>query len=379
MPTRPGLIPTIDSHPLELAVAANSLGSMQIMRVGEQKTVEGTYEIAPDQWAKWQSFDDDRKVERLHLARQKDGRLQLFALDEHRRVITAYQPDARGNGPRNWKKWSKLLWNRGLGIAPVTVEALRRLAVGMNQDGRLELFGIGEAHLDFLFDRDDDVPKAYHQWQKKPSSGWSEVDYLSGLEEGFVSDSIAVGSNQDGRLEIFAVKGDGSIWHTWQKAPNSGWSAWVPFPGPQRMKGRCVVGLDASGYLSLFARGQDDQLWHIHQVEVNGSWSEWTSFGPLAGEIGSVTSHVVGRGMTGNLCVFARLPDNSISMRRELGVQDVWSPWKRIELPEASLPLGVYSFQAYPSFESPTYDWPGGADLYLYVSTFSGIFYTNEF
>jgi hypothetical protein len=381
MPTRPGFIPADGSYRLEFAVAANSLGSMQLLGVGaKEQTISGTYEIAPDQWAKWESFDDERKVQSVYLARQKDGRLQLFAIDEKRRAITAYQTKAGGNGREGWKMWSKTLWSRNFGIASVTLEELQRIAVGMNQDGRLELFGIGELDLESIVHRHDDVAKGYHEWQNKPSSGWSDLHELSGQEVGFTSDSIAVGSNQDGRLEIFTIKGDGSVWHTWQKKPNGGWSPWVPFTGPRKMKGVPAVGLDASGYLSLFVRGQDEELWHIHQVEVNGGWSDWTSLGALGKSNGPVGRHVVGRGFTGNLCVFAQLPDQSLSMRRELGVPDVWSPWRRIESTYASLfPGGVYSFQAYPSFQSPTYDWPGGDDLYLYISTGTGIVYTNEF
>jgi hypothetical protein len=32
------------------------------------------------------------------------------------------------------------------------------------------------------------------------------------------------GRNQDGRLEVFVKGTDGALWHTWQSAPNDGWT-----------------------------------------------------------------------------------------------------------------------------------------------------------
>jgi len=40
---------------------------------------------------------------------------------------------------------------------------------------------------------------------------------------------ITVGRNQDGRLEVFGVGRDKSLWHNWQTAPNNGWSGWQHF------------------------------------------------------------------------------------------------------------------------------------------------------
>ena len=40
-----------------------------------------------------------------------------------------------------------------------------------------------------------------------------------------------VGRNADGRLEVFVQRSDGRLWHRWQVAPNSSWSAWEAFDG----------------------------------------------------------------------------------------------------------------------------------------------------
>ena len=34
---------------------------------------------------------------------------------------------------------------------------------------------------------------------------------------------LDVGSNPDGRLEVFGINQAGRIWHTWQTTPGGGW------------------------------------------------------------------------------------------------------------------------------------------------------------
>ena len=44
--------------------------------------------------------------------------------------------------------------------------------------------------------------------------------------------NICVMQNKDGRLEVFLVKQDGSVWHRWQQQPNGKWSDWASFGKP---------------------------------------------------------------------------------------------------------------------------------------------------
>jgi hypothetical protein len=44
-------------------------------------------------------------------------------------------------------------------------------------------------------------------------------------------DRLTVGSNADGRLEVFARGADGAVWNNWQTAPNNGWSGWNSLGG----------------------------------------------------------------------------------------------------------------------------------------------------
>jgi hypothetical protein len=43
---------------------------------------------------------------------------------------------------------------------------------------------------------------------------------------------ICAMQNKDGRIEVFLVKPDGSVFHRWQKQPNGAWSDWASFGKP---------------------------------------------------------------------------------------------------------------------------------------------------
>src|SRR5258705_9149579 len=40
-----------------------------------------------------------------------------------------------------------------------------------------------------------------------------------------------VGVNADGRLELFVLGGDKGAWHKWQSTPNGGWGEWSSLGG----------------------------------------------------------------------------------------------------------------------------------------------------
>src|SRR3989442_15641097 len=91
---------------------------------------------------------------------------------------------------------------------------------------------------------------------------------------------IAVGSNADGRLEVFVVWNDNSIWHNWQTARNNGWSDWSPLGAEKFNPGtRLALGQNGDGRLELFAVGADDALWQNWQTAPNNGWSGWRRIG----------------------------------------------------------------------------------------------------
>src|SRR5712692_10940495 len=97
-----------------------------------------------------------------------------------------------------WSNWASL------GKPPDT--ELGRPYAQRNQDGRLEVFASGAANI----------------WQVVPNGGWSEGWHSKGSPSPNVGIiPHVIGTNADGRLEIFAVGDDHALWQKWQVAPNN--------------------------------------------------------------------------------------------------------------------------------------------------------------
>jgi hypothetical protein len=71
----------------------------------------------------------------------------------------------------------------------------------------------------------------YHRWQGGPDNGWNGGGWQS--LGGAISTRVSVGSNADGRLEVFARAADGAVYHRWQGGPDNGWNdgGWHPLGG----------------------------------------------------------------------------------------------------------------------------------------------------
>ena len=181
------------------------------------------------------------------------------------------------------------------------------LAVASNQDGRLEVFA-----------RSTGDQALWHIWQTSPNNGWSGWSSLGGQ-----IDLLAVGSNQDGRLEVFARGTDQALWHIWQTSPNNGWSGWSSLGGQIHL---LAVGSNQDGRLEVFARGPVDQaLWHIWQTSPNNGWSGWASLG---GQIDLLT---VGSNQDGRLEVFARgSVDQALWHIWQTSPNNGWSAWSSL-------------------------------------------------
>ncbi|SET67127.1 hypothetical protein SAMN05216326_1583 [Nitrosomonas marina] len=212
-------------------------------------------------WSNWASLGKaPSELSRPFVQRNQDGRLEVFA---------------RGsNGIFNiWQRFPNAGWHErwfNLG-KPSGQVRINTHVVGRNADGRQEMFAAG----------DDNT--LWQKWQVVPNGGWSEWKLMNGAGGApAVGDRFTAGSNQDGRQEISAVGGDGDIWQIWQTVPNGGWSHWSRLGRPPvdiRQADRITVGSNLDGRQELFVVGRDDALWHIWQVAPNVGWSDWESLG----------------------------------------------------------------------------------------------------
>ncbi len=176
--------------------------------------------------------------------------------------------------------------------------------VAQNTDGRLEVFTVGTDGT------------LWHIWQTIPDKLWSNWDPLTKPPHTNVLVVPGVGKNADGRLEVFTIGSDGALWHIWQTAPGHGpWFNWFSSGQPAASIANAQfppsVAQNTDGRLEVFTVGSDGALWHIYQEAPNGTWSSWTPLGKPP-NLTAVNVPVVGKNADGRLEVFTIGSDGAL-------------------------------------------------------------------
>ncbi len=146
---------------------------------------------------------------------------------------------------------------------------LTQFAVGSNADGRLEIFAV-----------DGSAGLAWHTVQDTPSGsfgGWSRLGGAVGLGQ------IAVISSATGGLEVFATDTSaGLAWTTIQDGPNGSFGNWMAL-GDKAGLHQIIAGRNADGRLEAFALDAAGRAWHTAQVTPGGGFGSWAQLGDAIG------------------------------------------------------------------------------------------------
>ena len=131
------------------------------------------------------------------------------------------------------------------------LQTIGQIAVGKNQDGRMEIY---------TFTSGNPYPIVNHSWENSVNSNnWSSWTTFFGPSgrtlNSLVPFNLAVVSNSDGRLELFYQQNTAyNVFHTYQTAVNSSWAdESALYPSGDQMH---VYGPSLSA-----AKGQDDKLY----------------------------------------------------------------------------------------------------------------------
>jgi hypothetical protein len=221
----------------------------------------------------------------LAVGKNQDGRLEVFAISTDNTLWHRYQGEP--NGP--WVGWGSM------GRPPGGLN-LFSLTVGQYQDGRLVVFAL-----------DVENHALWYRQQQEPNGPWTNWMNL-GKPPGSVDlYTLAAGRNKDGRLEIFSgggTRGGGefeftnvALWHRWQKHPNGPWANWTNMSNPPNTTTPPypVVGQNLDQRMEIFTVGGGGTLWHRWQHAPNSAWSQWTSMGTPPGEFKFLTRLDVGQ------------------------------------------------------------------------------------
>lgn len=156
---------------------------------------------------------------------------------------------------------------------------LQKLATERNQDGRLNLFAIGG-------------DGALYGRYQTTGGGWNPEGWQS-MGGGWIV-QVVTARNSDGRIEVFVRNVWGNVFHRYQVTPNGGWNpeGWLPFGGD------ALITMDATlrgdGRIEVVAIGGDNHMYRRAQYVPNSGWNDWS----LAGG-SNLTSVAVAQGYAG--------------------------------------------------------------------------------
>jgi hypothetical protein len=266
----------------------------------------------------------------IALGQNQDGRLELMA------TFSADAPDLPGGvwhvrEAREDPGWPPQF--ESLGVALDSGFGGPAPAIARNKDDRLEVVITSADAL-------------LHSWQTEPNGDqWHHDSLGRPAETALTPASPALVKNQDGRMEIFVLANSGAVslqqtgqlWTIWQDptAPG-GWSPWLELGAPGvPLRDRPAVALNRDGRLDVFLHSNPGTVHHIWQDPAGlDGWSQWDTLGdpqvPLRGQ------PEVARNKDGRLEVFMLGSDGALwHIWQDPSAADGWSPrrWHSLEGP----------------------------------------------
>jgi PASTA domain len=236
-----------------------------------------------------------------------DGTLVLAARNASSQLSYVSQT-AWSNG---WSAWTALPSVPGGGEDAAGVAA--------GADGLLQLFLVDSwgGHL-------------YRMGQVSGGNGWSGWQDHGAPNAANLAGPVTAARSGDGRIEVFAIDTDGSVWNVRQTAPYGAYSGWNAYGNPGvGLEDRPALARSADGRLELFVRGQDSLLYHQWETAVGTfSWSGWNSFDAASTPDKRFPDHpVVAPGADGRLELFLTGGDGNMYHAWQTSASNGWSDW----------------------------------------------------
>lgn len=253
----------------QMQVTSNQDGSLVLFSIGVNKHLYHIRQTQPnDGWSSWYDLGVlpwkggtyAYEIGNPAVVLNRDGRLEyLMGNYSMRQLYHIYQTEP--NGP--WSNWSSLQ----------EMPIIDSITVGVNEDGRLEMFGY------YFFQSDR---KIVHSWQRSDGTWIGEWQSLGApdVSDPYDSFSTIVLSNKDGRLELFVNSTNGrEIFHRWQEVPNGHWNPeWIKLGNIGGGYISWTAGALSDGRLLYASFRLDGKIHFINQDKVNDGWIDsWQS------------------------------------------------------------------------------------------------------
>lgn len=219
----------------DLVAAREADGRLVLFTVDEHDVLRQRRQSEPGgEWGAWEQLSDEIHV--IDVVADPQGRLSLFALDADG---AAYQmAQTAPAGP--WGEWVEL------------GGASQSIAAACRRDGRMLLAARDERSRVRTLD------------QRRPGGPWGE--WHDG--EGEYDELVAVRDGA-GRIALLGLDADG-VAHATSERGRAGWHEWTEISDEL---GRLDAVVEAEGYLHLIAGDDEGGLWYVEEDEP-GAWGE---------------------------------------------------------------------------------------------------------
>jgi ligand-binding sensor domain-containing protein/signal transduction histidine kinase len=244
-----------------VTMARNAEGRLEVFATGLNGAVQHLWQTnAHGNWSAWSTLGavDGGITPQLAVAKNLDGRLELFGtVAGGNRVVHCWQRSPGGNN--DWTGWTDL----GGSILP-------GIAVARNVRGVVEIFGV-----------DSTNGAVNRRCQAAPGNSleWSDWERFGARVKPGLAVEQSVGQSAY-RLEIWAVNADDSmLTHRWETMMD-GSDQWSQWESAGQAAASCpAVGQNEDGNLEVFAVDAHDgeTIMHRRQIGSSSGWLEWLS------------------------------------------------------------------------------------------------------
>jgi hypothetical protein len=227
-------------------------GALQLFTIGYDGRMASRRQAEPGgDWGPWETdfpHDDRFPIKSLVAGQNADGRIEIIVnLNGNLALITQSEP---GGAFRTG------FGNAGISVSPDTIGPL---VVARNPDGTLEAAMTIDGKLVHIRQH---VP---NQPPSQGGGGWARHDLGQPANHIAVSAPV-LAVNREGGLEVFATGRDGNLWHRRQTTPGGAWSDWQSLGAPSDT---------GAGFASTAVGTNQDQrleVFAVHQGALRNTW-----------------------------------------------------------------------------------------------------------
>jgi hypothetical protein len=243
-------------------------------------------------WTNWTSFGTGAASEPT-IVIDSNNQVSFFVRKYDNHVWTRVFYPANNT----WSDWFDLGGNSNSAPSAIQTEDSRRLVV-------------------FARASDNTIQHSYY------SGGWQPWAKITSSTRTFTSAPAAAVTNER-RTVVFARGTDNDIWHTWYDQATSQWVEWVLVPGGSGLNftSAPAATVTAEGRVVVFAMRSDNSVWHNYYDPGAQSWANWTSLG---GSFSPGSTPAAAVSPEGRLVVYGRWSDNKLY---HAFYDNGWSNW----------------------------------------------------